>query len=426
MAKPNEHKQIVIQKDWKIRLGRMLANKGLSQASVVEWLRDHCELKISTATLNLIIKHGEWPKKNQDDIHNGLVRYAIENSLVAETQSHLIFLRDPSEKPITAGAKWRALYKARTYQEQFEEDLNGRLINPLPEPEMLSQQARMFFNLFQDPFENEIYSMDQVFMGKSHRYAVEHMIQAARMGSMLCVYAECGAGKTTLRRVFNEKVNAEHPNIRIIEPARIDRSRIGANTISESIMRELQVNKKAKSSEERDAIIRDVLTQSYKAGNRHVLVIDEAHDLPDEVIKQLKRIWELADGFTKFIGIILIGQNEMEKKLKNHFIREFTYRTTQIVIQPLGHELKDYLSLKLRSVNIQPDTMLCDDAYPAMQDALTGTRRFGANTGKADEIVDMSYPLNVNTLMKNALNLAAQLGEKQITAELVHQLRSRA
>lgn len=426
MAKPNEHKQIVITKDWKIRLGRMLANKGLSQASVVEWVRDHCDLTISAATLNLIIKHSEWPKQKQEQIHTALTRYAIENSLVAESQSHLIFLRDPSEKPITAGAKWRALYKARSYQEQFEEDLNGRLINPLPEPEMLSQQARMFFNLFQDPFENEIYSMDQVFMGKSHRYAVEHMIQAARMGSMLCVYAECGAGKTTLRRVFNEKVNAEHPNIRIIEPARIDRREIGSNTISESIMRELQVSKKAKSSEDRDAIIRDVLTQSYKAGNRHVLVIDEAHDLPDEVIKQLKRIWELADGFTKFIGIILIGQNEMEKKLKNHFIREFTYRATQIVVQPLGHELKDYLTLKLKSVNLQPEALLTEDAYPAMQEVLTGTRRFGANTGKADEIVDMSYPLNVNTLMKNALNLAAQLGEKQISAELVRQLRSRA
>lgn len=426
MAKPNEHKQIVIQRDWKIRLGRMLANKGLSQASVVDWVRDHCDLDISTATVNQIIKHGKWPKRKQDEIHNALVRYAIENSLVAESQSHLIFLNDPSEKPITAGAKWRALYKARSYQEQFEEDLNGRLINPLPEPQMLTQQAKLFFNLFQDPFENEIYSMDQVFLGNSHRYAVEHMIQAARMGSMLCVYAECGAGKTTLRRVFNEKVNTEFPNIRIIEPARIDRSEIGANTISESIMRELQVNVRPKSSEHRDAIIRDVLTQSYKAGNRHVLVIDEAHDLTDEVIKQLKRIWELADGFTKFIGIILIGQNEMEKKLKNHFIREFTYRATQIVIQPLGNELQAYLGLKLKSVNVEPGNLLTDDAYAAMQEALTGTRRFGANTGKADEIVDMSYPLNVNTLMKNAMNLAAQLGERKISAELVRQLRSRS
>lgn len=426
MAKPNEHKQVVIQRDWKIRLGRMLANKGLSQASVVDWVRDHCDLDISTATLNLIIKHGEWPKRKQDEIHTALTRYAIENSLVAETQAHLIFLRDPSDRPITAGAQWRALYKARSYQEQFEEDLNGRVINPLPEPEMLSQQARQFFNLFQDPFENEIYSMDQVFMSNSHRYAVEHMIQAARMGSMLCIYAECGAGKTTLRRVFNERVNAEHPNIRIIEPARIDRREIGANTISESIMRELQVNKKPKSSEDRDAIIREVLTQSYKAGNRHVLVIDEAHDLPDDVIKQLKRIWEMADGFTKFIGIILIGQNEMEKKLKNHFIREFTYRATQVVIQPLGHELKDYLTLKLKAVNVEPANLLLDDAYPAMQQLLTGTRRFGANTGKADEIVDMSYPLNVNTLMKNALNLAAQLGERKISAELVSQLRRNA
>lgn len=426
MAKPNEHKQVVIQRDWKIRLGRMLANKGLSQASVVEWVRDHCDLDISAATLNLIIKHGDWPKKKQEEIHAAITRFAIENSLVAESQAHLIFLRDPSERPITAGAKWRALYKARSYQEQFEEDLNGRLINPLPEPEMLSQQATEHFGFFQDPFENEIYSMDQVYMGNSHRYALEHMIQAARMGSMLCVYAECGAGKTTVRRVFNEKVNSEHPNIRIIEPARINRKAISPESISEAIMRELQVNKKTKSSEDRDAMIKDVLTQSHKAGNRHVLVIDEAHDLTDDVIKQLKRIWELADGFTKFIGIILIGQNEMEKKLKNHFIREFTFRTTQVVIQPLGKELQNYVSLKLKSVNKVPSDLLTEDAYDAMQDVLRGTRRFGANTGRTDEIVDMSYPLNVNTLMKNAMNLAARLGESKISGELVKQLKVKA
>lgn len=426
MSKPNEHKQVVIERDWKIRLGRMLANKGLSQALVVDWIRDHCNVQISTATLNLIIKHSQWPKKKQEDIHNALQRFAVENGLVAATQAHLIFLDDPSEKAITAGAQWRALFKARDYQEQFVEDLNGRMITQLPEPEMLTQQTKKFFGLFNDPFENEIYSMDQVYMSQSHLYAVEHMIQAARMGSMLCIYADCGAGKTTVRRVFNERINREHPEVRIIEPARIDRSEIGANTISEAIMRELQITKRPKSSEDRDAIIRNVLTQSYKAGNRHVLVVDEAHDLPDEVIKQLKRIWELADGFTKFIGIVLIAQNEMEKKLKNHFIREFTYRATQLIIEPLGNELRDYIALKLKAVHKNPADLIADDAYDAMQRLLTGTRRFGANTGKADELVDMSYPLNVNTLMKNALNLAASLGETKITAELVMQIRRAA
>ncbi|MBZ9612173.1 ExeA family protein [Rheinheimera maricola] len=423
MAKTNEHKQVVIERDWKIRFGRMLANKGLSQALVVDWIRDHCNVQISTATLNLIIKHSQWPKKKQEDIHNALQRFAVENGLVSATQAHLIFLDDPSEKAITAGAQWRALFKARDYQEQFEEDLNGRVLTQLPEPEMLTQQTKKFFGLFNDPFENEIYGMDQVYLSQSHRYAVEHMLQAARMGSMLCIYAECGAGKTTIRRVFNEKVNAEYPEVRIIEPARIDRREIGANTISEAIMRELQITKRPRSSEDRDAIIRKVLTDSYKAGNRHVLVVDEAHDLPDEVIKQLKRIWELADGFTKFIGIILIGQNEMEKKLKNHFIREFTYRATQLVIEPLGNELRDYVALKLKSAHKNPAELLTDDAYTAMQTLLTGTRRFGANTGRADEMVDMSYPLNVNTLMKNALNLAASLGEAKISGELVMQIR---
>ncbi len=36
-----------------------------------------------------------------------------------------------------------------------------------------------------------------------------------------------------------------------------------------------------------------------KGGQRHVLIIEEAHDLSVHTLKYLKRFWELEDGFKK-------------------------------------------------------------------------------------------------------------------------------
>lgn len=422
-SQKDDHKKVVIEKNWDMKLGRWLANKGISYNIMAKWISEHTDVTVSPASLNQLVLHRKWPKRNKDKIIAAIELFCIQNGLCSESDSEQAFITDKNVKPITEGATWRAHFKQKGYIQALEEDVNGKLIFNLPEAQMLSQLAKKQFKLMTDPFENELSAYEQVFLGQNQRMVLEQMLMSARNGSMMALYSECGAGKSVIRNCLYEEVSRNHPNIKIIEPCRVDRSQINASTVSEAILRELNVPCRTISNEARDKLIKDTLTASYNDGNRHVLIVDEAHDLPDTVIKQLKRIWELADGFKKFIGIILIGQSEMEKKLKNHFVREFTYRCTQVTLPPLGNDLKPYIEFKLKSCHAVPENIIAGDAYPVLADTLKGIHRFGANTGKSDIIVDQSYPLNVNTLLKNCMNKAAELGETLITAEVIQLVR---
>ncbi|MCC9662866.1 AAA family ATPase [Pseudoalteromonas sp. MB41] len=423
MNEPNEHKKKISQKTWKIKLGRMMANRNITYKQLVQWLDLYADVKTSEATLNKIVTKSEFPKreKTREAVKRGLERYAIENGLVTESNVYQIYLDDPHSNAVTTGSQWKHSNKTRRLIIGHEDSINGHIVFETPEAKMLTPRARQHFKVLSDPWDNEIYSIDHVYLGTQQRYVIESIINCAKVGTLMAIVGECGSGKTVMMNFTIEEIRAKHPNIRVIRPARIDKKQIASNTISEAICRELNISKLPRSSEDRDAIIREELTRSCNAGNRHILLIDEGHRLDEETIKQLKVLWELSEGFTKLIGICIIGQTELDKVLNSMNVREFAYRVNKLQVPPLGTELKEYIDHKLKAANLVPEKVIEPAAIEKMQQALRGIRKFGRTTGRPDEMVDMSYPLNVNTLMKNLMNEAADVGEERITAELAEE-----
>lgn len=420
MSKPNEHKKKLSAKTWKIKLGRMMANRGITYKQLVTWLDLHANVKTSEATLNKIVKKSEWPKKqrNIDLVRGGLERFAIENGLVVESNVYQIFLDDCYDNATTTGSKWKHSHKTKKLIIGHEDSINGHIVFETPEAKMLTPRARQHFKVLNDPWENEIYNIDHVFLGPQQRYTIESIINCAKVGTLMAIVGECGSGKTVMMNYTIEEIRAKHPNIRVIRPARIDKNKISASSISEAICRELNITKIPRSGEDRDSIIREELERSCNAGNRHLLIIDEGHRLDEETIKQLKVLWELSEGFTKLIGICIIGQTELDKVLSSMNVREFAYRVNKLEVPPLGRDLEEYINHKLTSSNLVPEKVIEPAALEHLQMALRGVRKFGRTTGRPDESVDMSYPLNVHILMKNLMNEAADIGEERITAEL--------
>ncbi|MFP4733744.1 AAA family ATPase, partial [Pasteurella multocida] len=80
-----------------------------------------------------------------------------------------------------------------------------------------------------------------------------------------------------------------------------------------------------------------VLKDSARAGNQHVLIIEEAHSLPVPTLKHLKRFFELEDGFKKLLSIVLVGQPELKLKLseRNFEVREVVQRCEIVTLEPL-------------------------------------------------------------------------------------------
>lgn len=292
-------------------------------------------------------------------------------------------------------------------------------IDPV-ETEMLTPQAKKQFSLFRDPFTDDVQGPEDVFLSADQRYIREVLFATARHGGFVAVAGESGSGKTTLRRDMIDRIQREGLPVVAIQPRAIDKGTLTASAICHAIIDDLHPGMKVPRSLEGQARqIERLLTESSRAGNAHVLIIEEAHDLNIQTLKYLKRFWELEDGFKKLLGIILVGQPELKDKLneqRNYAAREVIRRCEIAELMPLDNVLEDYLRLKFKRVGADYDAIFAGDAADGIRQRLT-------RPGKTPrDMISMVYPLTVNRLVIRALNLAAELGQGKVDANLVKEV----
>lgn len=286
---------------------------------------------------------------------------------------------------------------------------------------MLSPAARKHFSLFRDPFQDDIQSADDVFLSADVRYVREALFATAKHGGFTAIVGESGAGKTVLRKDLIERIGREGQAIVLIQPQVIDKTRLTSGMIFEAIIDDLSPGTPVRRGQEAKARqAQRMLTESSRAGNSHVLIIEEAHDLAVPTLKVLKRFWELEDGFKRLLAIILIGQPELKLRLDerhNYEAREVIRRCEVAELAPLDRHLEDYLAKKLGRVGASAADLLATDAYEAIRQA-KGPQMRGGVVGKASQL----YPLVVNNLVVRALNAAAEIGAPRVTADVIRAL----
>lgn len=292
-------------------------------------------------------------------------------------------------------------------------------IDPI-ETEMLTKQAKETFRLFRDPFTDDVQGPDDVFLSADQRYIREVLFATARHGGFVAVAGESGSGKTTLRRDMLDRIQREGLPVVAIQPRAIDKGTLTASAICHAIIDDLHPGAKVPRSLEAQARhVERMLTESSRAGNSHVLIIEEAHDLNIQTLKYLKRFWELEDGFKKLLGIILVGQPELKAKLderRNFEAREVIRRCEIAELMPLDLVLEDYLRLKFKRVGADYDAIFAADAADGIRQRLT-------RPGKTPrDSISMVYPLTVNRLVVRSLNLAAELGQPRVDGAIVKEI----
>ena len=292
-----------------------------------------------------------------------------------------------------------------------------------PEIEMLSQHARKKFGLFSDPFRSEIHKEEDVFTSPDVRYIRDAMYFTARHGGLLAVVGESGSGKSVLRRDLLARIQRTNDSVIVIQPGIIDKGKVTASSISDAIIYDLDGPRARvpRTLERKARRIHELLLGSHQAGNSHVLIIEEAHDLTTPVIKQLKRFWELEAGYTHLLGIILLGQPEIYELLdlsRNWQAREFINRCEIAHISALDAHLEEYLSLKFGRAGKPVEGIIADDAYPAIREKLSVT----GGSAHRSESSSILYPLLVNNLVTRAMNLCADIGQDRVDASIIREV----
>lgn len=189
--------------------------------------------------------------------------------------------------------------------------------------------------------------------------------------------------------------------------------------IAEAILDAITPNEKAKRSPEaRFRQVHKALMESHKAGNRHVLIIEEAHGLPLPTLKHLKRFYELKAGFARLLGIILIGQTELAVKLSenNPNVREVVQRCEIATLMPLSDgKLATYLKHKFERAGVDVSQVLDKSAIDAIACRLTVKMR--DKSGSKEH--SLLYPLAVNNLVCMAMNTACELGFERVDSDVI-------
>lgn len=285
----------------------------------------------------------------------------------------------------------------------------------LPETEMLSPAARQHFSLSRHPFIDDVQGPQDVYLSKEQRYVRESMYYAAKHSGLLAVIGESGAGKSTLRRDLIERIRRDGEPISVIQPKTIDKKVLNAAHICDAIILDLSTETPKLSLEAKARQVERILASSAKGGNLHAIIIEEAHDLTNATLKYLKRFWELEDGFRKLVGIILIGQPELGDRLderRNPDIREFIRRCEVATLRSLNGNLEEYLALKFKRIGSKLEDIFEADAFDAIRTRLTRRRVNG-------EVESHLYPLVVHNLIVKAMNMAVEIAQPKVDAQLV-------
>jgi type II secretory pathway predicted ATPase ExeA len=119
------------------------------------------------------------------------------------------------------------------------------------------------------------------------------------------------------------------------------------------------------------------LLERYRAGETAVLIVDEAQNLADEVLEEIRMLTNLETFTEKLLQIVLVGQTELEQKLKQPHLRQLRQRLTlRAKTHPLSaDETKAYIQQRLRIAGSNGQQIFDADALTAIHRYSSGIPR---------------------------------------------------
>jgi general secretion pathway protein A len=180
----------------------------------------------------------------------------------------------------------------------------------------------------------------------------------SRKGFVLLT-GEVGTGKTTLINKLMEWLRLQQ-----VATAFIFNSRMDVPQMLDFMMADFGIPCDTKSKSAVLQRLYNWLLDRYRAGETAVLIVDEAQNLSDEVLEEIRMLTNLETFTEKLLQIVLVGQPELEQRLKQPQLRQLRQRLT---LRAKTHafnleETKSYITQRLRIAGSNGDPIFSDEA----------------------------------------------------------------
>lgn len=184
-----------------------------------------------------------------------------------------------------------------------------------------------------------------LFYSPKHREALNHLLYGIReRKGFVQLTGEVGAGKTTLCRAMLGELGDRFATALILNPI------LDPDGLMKAVAMEFGLNVQGKDRLETVASLNEFLLALEKADRDAVLIIDEAQDLSNELLEQIRLLSNLETYDRKLLQIVLMGQPELRDRLNDPRLKQLRQRiTVRYHLRPLRYsEVRQYIQHRLQ------------------------------------------------------------------------------
>lgn len=252
-----------------------------------------------------------------------------------------------------------------------------------------------FFKLKDTPFRLTP-DVDYFFQSEGHGNALQTLLYSIRSGEgFVQITGRPGVGKTMLVRFLLNQLGEKVQTALILHP------RLDPDDLLKVILEDLGVSSQTIQNNSKEGLLRffrQQLLETARQGCNTVIIVDEAQEIPDDTLEELRLLSNLETEKSKLLSIILVGQTELEDKLNHQSLKQLFQRITiRYRIEPFSrNETEAYIFHRLAIAGA------------------TGNIRFSKKVLDAIHKKSSGIPRKINIICERALMAASIEGVNKI------------
>ncbi len=257
-----------------------------------------------------------------------------------------------------------------------------------------------FFGLREQPF-GVTPDPRFLYLGAAHREALASLYYGIEAGrGFVGLIAKPGMGKTTLLFHLLEKFRSS------ARTAFLFQTQCNSREFLRFLLAELGYEGDTQDFVRLHEEFNRRLLQEARAGNRFIVVIDEAQNLEPSVLETVRLLSDFETPRAKLLQIILAGQPELASKLASPGLAQLRQRISLLIgLEPLpSWEVKPYIEHRLQVAGYQGDRLFTPDALTMIAEVSNG------------------IPRSINNFCFNALSLACALRQQVVDAAVMKEV----
>jgi general secretion pathway protein A len=259
---------------------------------------------------------------------------------------------------------------------------------------------KQFYGLKQDPFCLSP-DPDFVYLTQQHREALSCLLYSvlSRPGLTLMI-GEAGTGKTTLLyTLWKQMEKRRYCATLCVNPV------LEAGEFYDFLLAKMVGKNVSPKKSQQLMALEETLLKNHAEKRPSILMIDEAHRLPSELLEEIRLLLNLETPREKLLEIILAGQQELSELMSRQELRQLRQRVSYVCrLSPLSFsELQQYVRHRLWRAGRTDATL------------------FPENTLRVIHQYSGGIPRLINTLCDNCLHIGFALQSPRMTLDIVEE-----